>query len=291
MKISSQAFGSTSYRSKPKRSKQSSAAEHVTQRRIRNNESGGVKSSYGISKIRKVRQIKPSSSVIQPNIRETEQQCQITLRENRRDSHRDKTSVRGLATEPSLRINEDLRDKERYLCGAPASEAWSMSGEGPYLWKELQFSKNTISTEELCAIIYRSPHLRKLTLRGRQDTDAILNAVLASSHRLQTLELLDCRGSENQDLVCGDILSRIVRKHDQLRNVVLEDTIITASDFYEVLQQYINQLDEVLITIATRKDGLAFLDACSEYSVPVETSHKENSKEVKDLIQLLPNCA
>jgi hypothetical protein len=250
--------------------------------------SGGVQSSCSFSKIRNVTEKKPRSPVIEANMREIEQQHEITLRENRRDSQRAEGGVRELPTEPSLRMIQDLRDEEVYPYGSPASGEWSMLRERPYLWKELQFSKNTISTEELCAIIYRSPHLRKLTLRGRQDTDAILHAVLASSHRIKTLEILDCRGAENRDPVSGDLLSSIVRKHAQLRNVVLDDTPITASDFYEVLHQYISQLDEVLITIATQEEGRAFFDACTEYSVPVETSHKEKAREFKDLLQLLP---
>lgn len=288
MERSSLVFGSTSYRNKRKRSNHSSA-EDVTQRR-RNRINGRDQSPCSISKIRKVTEKKLKSCVIQANMREIEQQHGIALRESRTDSQRDKKSVRELPTESSHRTILDLRDKGPYLYGASTSQELSILSERPYLWKELQFSRNTISTEELCAIIYRSPHLRKLTLRDRQDTDAILHAVLASSHRIQTLELLGCRGSENQDLVSGDILSRIVRKRERLRNIVLEDTSVTASDFYEVLQQYKSQLNEVVITITSREDGWAFLDACTEYSVPLEASDREESKDFKDLIQMLPRA-
>lgn len=219
-------------------------------------------------------------------LRSLEMKATIGEIEQRRDSQRTRESVRGLSTEPEPQLKTILDPRD--LHGASASEEWSLPSERPYLWNELQFGNNTISTEELCAIIYRSPHLRTLTLCGRQDTDAILHAVLASSHSLQTLELMDCRGSESQVPVRGDILSSIVRSHEQLRNIVLDDTLVTASDFYQVLQQYINQLDEVLITVATREDGLAFLGACNEYSVPVETLYKEESKDFRHLIELLP---
>jgi hypothetical protein len=232
--------------------------------------------------MRELKEMRRRFPILQENVGQFEKQHEITHRRNRRDSQRE------LANESSLRMIQDLSDKDLNLCSTLPPEEWSMHGERPYLWKELQFSKNTISTDELCSIINRSPYLRKLTLRGRQDTDAILLAVLASSHRIRTLEIIDCRGSEYQDLVSGDILSRIVRKHEQLRNVVLDDTIITPSDFYEVLQQYISQLHEVVITIDTREDGRAFLDACTEYSVPLEASHKEEPREFTDLLQLLP---
>lgn len=288
MKRRSQVLGSTSSRSKRRNSNHNSAAENVTQRGRRIRISGEVLPPCSISKVRKVTGKKPRTLVMKTNMEENEQQREVTLTENRRDSRRARESVREWSTEPepSLSPIRDLRDL--HGASASASEESSILSERPYLWKELQFGNNTISTEELCAIIYRSPHLRTLTLCGRQDTDAILHAVLASSHSLQTLELTDCRGSEHQVPVRGDILSRIVRSHEQLRNIVLDDTVVTASDFYQVLQQYIGQLDEVLITVATREDGLAFLGACDQYSVPVETLYKEEFKNFRNLIELLP---
>jgi hypothetical protein len=286
MKTRSHVLGS----SKRKRINHSSEEENVKQRRRKNSKNDGIHSSRSTSKIRKVTK-KTHRYVIRANIGDVEQQHEITVTENKSRSHRTKQRLRDLPAEELLSITsiQNLKDKEQCLSGAQASEEWSMLSKRPYFWKELQFSNHTISTGELCEIIERSPYLRKLTLRGRQDTDLILHAVLASSHDIQTLEILDCRGSENQDRVSGDILSRIIKKHAKLRNIVLDDTIITESDFYEVLQQYINQLDEVLVTITTIKDGRSFWDACSQYSVPVETSHREEHKAFKDLIQLLPH--
>jgi hypothetical protein len=286
MKTRSQVAGTTFYPNKRKRINRSIEEENVTQRRRR--KSGGVQLSRTTTRIRKVTKKTHRSPVIRANFENIDQQHEMTVQENRSPSQGGKESARDLPAEEVLKIIQNHKDKELCLSDAPASEEWSKSSKRFYFWKELQFSNHTISTEELCDIIERSPYLRKLTLRGRQDTDAILHAVLASSHDIQTLEILDCKGSEIQDRVSGDILSRIIRKHAKLRKIMLDDTIITESNFYEVLQQYIDELDEVLITITTQEDGRSFLDACTQYYVPVQTSHKDEHKDFKDLIQVLP---
>jgi hypothetical protein len=130
----------------------------------------------------------------------------------------------------------------------------------PTLWKDLTFNDNAVSTRKVCSFLRRSPQLRKLTLCGRKDTDVILQQLLISNRLVKRIEICLCRGSRQRKKVQGDILSKIVKRSPKLCSLVISETVITGSSFYNALGQHHNRFKSLIMEKGMLKYFNDFLD-------------------------------
>jgi hypothetical protein len=136
-----------------------------------------------------------------------------------------------------LQIFSWLSVRDRCQCVAPVCKKWSILARHPFLWKELSFSKD-ISKSTVLKLLHKSPLLRRLSLKDRRDTDAILRRVCKSNRRIETLEMEGCRGSAKRREVNGEILSRTLEGCPKFCNLGVVGTEIKNFEFYRLIARY-----------------------------------------------------
>jgi hypothetical protein len=112
---------------------------------------------------------------------------------------------------------------------------WSILARHPFLRKELSFSDKDISISNARKLLRSSPLLRRLSLKGRHDTNAILRRVRRSNRLIEEIKLVGCRGSTRRCQVNGEILMRVLEGSPKLCNFAIMDTLVTSLEFYRLL--------------------------------------------------------
>jgi hypothetical protein len=141
--------------------------------------------------------------------------------------------ITDLPPELMLQIFSWLSVRDRCQCVAPVCKKWSILARHPFLWKELSFGKD-ISKSNVLKALHKSPMLRRLSLKDRRDTDAILRRVCKSNRRIETLEMEGCRGSMGRYYVNGEILKRMVDACPKFCHLDLKIMLVKSCDFHRL---------------------------------------------------------
>ncbi|PSN38463.1 hypothetical protein C0J52_15617 [Blattella germanica] len=159
------------------------------------------------------------------------------------------------------------------LCLSVASvcSQWSILAKDPCLWRELSFLDNRIPLEKLCSLLRSAPLLRKLTLIGRSDCNAILREVSRSNKRLETLVMKKCTGTKTRQEIGEPVLIKILKECSKLSNLIVKDTQFRSLAFYQLLGELCNRFNHVKLLNARKEEIVCFLQAC--LSSPVTSTN------------------
>jgi hypothetical protein len=174
-----------------------------------------------------------------------------------------RTNITDLPPEMMLQIFSWLSVRDRCQCVAPVCKKWSILARHPFLWKELSFGKD-ISKSNVLKLLHKSPLLRRLSLKDRYDTDAILRRVCRSNRRIETLEMEGCRGSAKRREVDGKILSTILESCTKLCQLLVNKTDVKSLTFYRTLALLGDRMRPSKITSATIEGIIYYLLTCAE---------------------------
>ncbi|PNF20017.1 hypothetical protein B7P43_G06630 [Cryptotermes secundus] len=136
-----------------------------------------------------------------------------------------RTNIVDLPPELQLEIFSRLSMRDLYQRVAPVCKKWRILARHPSLRKELLLGKD-ISKSSALQLLQESPQLGRLSLRGRSDTDAILRRVRRSNRHIETLEIVECRGSMGRCHINGEILKRIVEVCPKLCRLYLRAMLV-----------------------------------------------------------------
>jgi hypothetical protein len=147
-----------------------------------------------------------------------------------RKLHNSQMEIMDLPSELILEIFSHLSVRDLCQRVAPVCTKWAILARHPSLRKELTFSED-ISISNARKLLRSSPLLRRLSLKGRRDTDAILRRIRRSNRHIEVIEIVECRGSMGRYHVNGEILTRIVESCPKLCNLNLKATLVKSCDF------------------------------------------------------------
>jgi hypothetical protein len=181
-------------------------------------------------------------------IGEIETEFGISAAEDGNCSRKSETSICDLPTEMLLEIFKHLNVRELCKSVAPVCKRWYILNRDPCLWKEFQFCRNKITTAKARELLRTMPLLQKITLHRRIDTNAILRELTHSCQYLKILEIVSCKGSRSVRRISAFALSRVIKRARKLRSLVLHDTYMRISYFYELLEEhnYLKNVDTVI---------------------------------------------
>jgi hypothetical protein len=165
---------------------------------------------------------------------------------------------------------------------APVYMEWSILARHSSLRKELYFYED-ISTFSACKLLRGSPLLRKLRLRGRYDTNDILQQVFESNRRIETIELFRCRGSVDKYEVNGDILGKILEVRTNLTLNIL-GTVVKSLEFYRLLGRLDDRTKSFNIGSSTREEILCYLEALAHLPTKRKGTLNGESKDAQAMI-------
>jgi hypothetical protein len=151
-----------------------------------------------------------------------------------REIHSSQTNITDLPLELMLQIFSLLSLRDLCQCVAPVCKKWSILARIPSLRKELSFGKD-VSISHVRRFLQESPLLRRLGLKDRRDTDAILRRVRRSNRHIETLEMLRCRGSARRREVNGEILTRVLDSCPEFSNLDVSDAEFRSFELYKFL--------------------------------------------------------
>jgi hypothetical protein len=198
------------------------------------------------------------------------------------ESRRPETSIMELPSKLLLSVFNYLSIREVCACVALVCRRWYILSRQPNLRKDLTFNSNAVSTKKVCDLLRRSRQLRKLTLYGRKDTDAILQQLLISNRLVERIEICLCTGSRQKKEVQGDTLSEIVKGSSKLCSLFISGTVITGSSFYNALGQHHSRFKSLFINTGMPKKYLyEFLEA---YAL---SKHRRGEKLPEELIVIM----
>jgi hypothetical protein len=189
----------------------------------------------------------PERHVLGVSSGNAESPLETTEPQDRIESSRPQTGIMELPPEIFLSVFSYLSVKELCACVAPVCRRWSILSKQPCLWKALTFNGNAVTTRKVCGLLQRSPQLRKLTLCRRQDTDAVLKQLLRTNKLIERIEMCSCRGSQQKKEVQGVTLSEIVKGSTKLCSIVITETVVTGSSFYNALGQHHNRFKSLIM--------------------------------------------
>jgi hypothetical protein len=198
------------------------------------------------------------------------------------------TNITDLPPELMLNIFSRLSAKDLCQCVAPVCKKWSILARHPSLRKDLSFGKD-ISKSDVLRLLNESPLLRRLSLKDRRDTDAILRRVCRSNRQIQTLEMEGCRGSVRRREVNGEILTRILEGCPKLCNLRLTETVVNNLDFYRTLARLGDRMRQSRIRRATIAGMICYLRTYAElHNVSVRRQLIRNVAEPEPVPPPLP---
>jgi hypothetical protein len=203
-----------------------------------------------------------------------------------RNLHDSQVDITDLPSELMLEIFSGLSVRDLCQCVAPVCKEWSILARHPSLWKELSFGKG-ISKSNVLKILRESPLLRKLSLKGRRDTDAILRRVCRSNRHIETLKILGCRGSVRRREVNGIILTGILKGCPKLCHLLLKGTLVKSVEFYRTLARLGDHTKSFKILGATKAGMLCFLRTRAKLHHRHSALLNGERRDVRDIIQLM----
>ncbi|PNF27355.1 hypothetical protein B7P43_G02429 [Cryptotermes secundus] len=189
---------------------------------------------------------------------------------------------------PELQLEIFSRLSVRDLCQrvAPVCKKWSILARHPSLRKELSFGKD-ISKSSALKLLHESPRLRRLSLRGRSDTDAILRRVRRSNRHIETLKMVRCRGAVRRREVNGDILVRILKECKKLCCLNIQGTLVKSFEFYTVLASLDERMMSFRIRSATKEGMLCYLKTRAKVLDKRRGSLNGVTRDVNEIIALM----
>jgi hypothetical protein len=153
-----------------------------------------------------------------------------------------RVDIMDLPPEVMLQIFSHLSVTDVCQRVAPVCKKWSILARHPSLRKELSFGKG-ISKSNVRKLLHESPLLRRLRLKGRRDTDAILRKVCRSNRHIETLEMDGCRGSMGRYHVNGEILTRIVEGFPKLYHLCLKAMLVKRCNLHRLFARLDDRLE------------------------------------------------
>jgi hypothetical protein len=197
------------------------------------------------------------------------------------------TNITDLPPELLLEIFSWLSVREICQRVAPVCKKWNILARHQSLRMELSFSYNDISTSNVCKLLRRSPRLRRLSLKDRHDTDAILRQVCKSNRHLETLKMESCQGSMRIYKVDGNILMKILEGCPKLCNLDLIDTVVETCEFYRLLGRLDDRLKSFSIDDAYEEGVRCYLETRNQLLLQRKGLLNGESKDVEDMLALL----
>lgn len=197
------------------------------------------------------------------------------------------TNITDLPPELLLEIFSWLSLRELCQCVAPVCKQWNILARHPSLWTELTFSNEDIPTSEVCKLLQKSPLLRRLILKDRRDSDAILRQVCKTNRHIETLKMEHCRGSKRKHEVNGKILKRILEGSPKLCNMDLKNTKVKTCELYGVLARLDDRLDSFRIDDATEEGIRCYLETRNQLLLKGKGKVNGEYKDVDDMLAML----
>lgn len=199
-------------------------------------------------------------------------------------------NITDLPPELLLEIFSWLGVRDLYENVPPVCKKFDILARHPSLWMELSFRKESIPTSLACKLLHRSPLLRRLILKDRLDSDAILRQVYKSNRHIETIKMVSCRGSMRKYEVNGKILKRILEVCPKLFNLELMNTLVKTSEFYRLLGHLDGRLKTFRIDKATEKGVRCYLETRTQLLLEQKGLLNGEFKDVEDMIDMLEKC-
>lgn len=146
------------------------------------------------------------------------------------------TTIGSLPNEILFKILSYIPQLELDYSVKRVCKRWSSIATDPCLWKSIHAPKE-IPTEVLVEWIKRSSFLTHLSIINRNDANAITDVVSRHSKRLESLEMLNCWGSETQPLIYGKNLCNLVSRCPKLRNFNFASVKFNSRKFFKLMIQ------------------------------------------------------
>jgi hypothetical protein len=199
-------------------------------------------------------------------------------------------NIKNLPPELLLEIFSWLGVRDLYEHVPLVCKKFDILARHPSLWMELSFREKSVPTSLACKLLHRSPLLRRLILKDRLDSDAILRQVYKSNRRIETIKMVSCRGSMNKYEVNGKILKRILEVCPKLFNLELVDTVVKTSEFYRLLGQLDGRLKTFKIEDATENGVRCYLETRTQLLLEQKGLLNGEFKDVEEMIDMLEKC-
>jgi hypothetical protein len=162
-----------------------------------------------------------------------------------------------LPPELLLKIHSWLSVRNLWHSAAPVSTKWSILAKHTFFWKEMSsFSdKEMVASHALiCKLLCGSPLLRRLILRDRHESVAILWQDSWSNQCTETAEMEACRGSLKKHNASWKLLNRILR--------FALNCVTVKWEFYWLLGHLERCTKSINIGSMTRKYVVCFQETC-----------------------------
>lgn len=208
---------------------------------------------------------------------------EISTEEQLPSSH---INIMDLPPEVMLEIFSLLSMRDLWECVVPVCEKWGIIARHPSIWKEFLLDDDIPKSSAL-EILHAAPLLRRLSLKDRRDTDAILQQVCESNRNIETLEMDNCRGSVETHELNGDILVRILIECPKLCCLNIERTLVNSCEFFTVLASLDERMKSFRILEGTREGMLCYLKGRSQLPVQQRGFLNEECKEVEEMIGVM----
>ncbi|PNF42502.1 hypothetical protein B7P43_G08758 [Cryptotermes secundus] len=222
---------------------------------------------------------------------ETEKSLMETIEEDAgKKSGSSQINITDLPPELLLEIFSWLGVRDLYERVPLVCKKWDILARHPSLWMELSFRYKDIPTSLACKLLHRSPLLRRLILKRRRDSDAILRQVYKSNRRIETIKMISCRGSMRKKEVNGNILKGILEVCPKLFNLELMDTLVKTSQFYRLLGHLDGRLKSFRIDDATENGVRCYLETRTQLLLERRGLLNGEFKDVEDMIDMLEKC-
>jgi hypothetical protein len=196
-----------------------------------------------------------------------------------------RTNIMDLPPELMLQIFSYLSLRDICQSVAPVCTKWSILARHPCLRQVLYFYED-ISTSNALKLLRGSPLLRRLRLRGRRDSDAILQQVFESNRLIETIEMIRCRGSVNTFEVNGDILGKIIEECTKF-SLYIVGTNVKSVEFYTLLGRLDNRMTSFFFGNTTKEEMLCYLKARAQLPMKQKGILNGESKDVKEIIDTI----
>jgi hypothetical protein len=197
-----------------------------------------------------------------------------------------RTNIMDLPPELMLQIFSHLSLRDLCQRVAPVCTKWAILARHPSLRKELSFGED-ISTSNARKLLRSSPLLRRLTLWDRYDSDAILRRVRRSNRRIESIEMVGCRGSARRREVNGRILSRILKGSPRLCRLDLRGTLVTSLEFYRLLGRVDDRMKSFRILSATKEGMVCYLKTRAQVHQKRKGSLNGQIRDVEKIVTMM----
>jgi hypothetical protein len=213
-------------------------------------------------------------------------------KKGRKQLRRTRTNIGDLPPEMLLEIFSWLGAIDVHQGVALVCKKWCLLARHPLFLKDLSFNGRAITTYKICELLRCASLLRRLSLCGRCDTDAILQQVCKSNRLIEVIEIERCRGSAKTAQLNGDILKKILQVCPRLSCLSILGPLVSSCDFYRVLARTDDRMESFSISNATTEGILCYLETRAQFHRKQSAMLNKELRpvdEIKDMLSQSPD--